>query len=661
MTIPNLVRAFSLSILSIVSFLFPIVLSAADISAPRQQACISVYRYGGAGSGWLVNGGGAFASGTLKSITTHVNLAQNVFQKTWVAAPQTGYSANVIWVWSGIVEDLADPYGGMNGDIQISSGGPSDGSDRPIQLTNGSTSVVSPDISLILKYVADSQCYPVVFVNGLPNASGMTLVKMSDVSRTTFTNFDKSLQAVPTLTGVVTLIDSKAFPRTEDPNTFRLESKISTLAHELGHAACLDPVVANPDPMTNPYWGDASGHPPKDQVANPTPEGKGFPSDGRTLYPDVMWFLGSDRNGEEFMTVRQAYLSNMCVANVNGVRETYAPSFTAVPGGPTGLASFVINGGPAAPPAQSRPPVRIGLGMTSSIDAFSYDQDKFPNGRQPYKFTVDPMSVGLVGTAVNQLLVAGKYPPIYEFASPADPAGSILKTNSLVLGPEDFGLVPLDQIAALTFRPPWFIDPLGAAFINPGKKVYFSVPANDPSALGPADVYQITGNNNGPPVLTVYALDLQLGLQDGDDIDGLCVQDNGNGIYDGPPLDTVVFSLTRNSTSVMDGTYSAADVLVGQPLDMNGVAAAAPLVARSAASLGLADSDDLRGLKCFAVTACDINGDGKVDTTDIQLIVAARNQKAFPGDPRDVDADGIITANDARICTQRCNKKNCAP
>jgi hypothetical protein len=30
-------------------------------------------------------------------------------------------------------------------------------------------------------------------------------------------------------------------------------------------------------------------------------------------------------------------------------------------------------------------------------------------------------------------------------------------------------------------------------------------------------------------------------------------------------------------------------------------------------------------------------------------------------DPRDVDHDGIISANDARICSQRCTKTNCVP
>ena len=54
---------------------------------------------------------------------------------------------------------------------------------------------------------------------------------------------------------------------------------------------------------------------------------------------------------------------------------------------------------------------------------------------------------------------------------------------------------------------------------------------------------------------------------------------------------------------------------------------------------------------------CDADGDGIIDLADIQAIFAARNQLAAPGDPRDVDHDGLITVNDARICTLRTSKQ----
>jgi len=62
-----------------------------------------------------------------------------------------------------------------------------------------------------------------------------------------------------------------------------------------------------------------------------------------------------------------------------------------------------------------------------------------------------------------------------------------------------------------------------------------------------------------------------------------------------------------------------------------------------------------------ATLSCDINGDGKVDITDINLIFAARGKTVSLGDPRDVDRDCQITVNDARACVLRCSKPNCAP
>jgi hypothetical protein len=59
--------------------------------------------------------------------------------------------------------------------------------------------------------------------------------------------------------------------------------------------------------------------------------------------------------------------------------------------------------------------------------------------------------------------------------------------------------------------------------------------------------------------------------------------------------------------------------------------------------------------------SCDINGDGKVDINDINLIFAAHGQTVSPGDPRDVDRDCVITVNDARECVLRCTNPNCAP
>jgi len=57
---------------------------------------------------------------------------------------------------------------------------------------------------------------------------------------------------------------------------------------------------------------------------------------------------------------------------------------------------------------------------------------------------------------------------------------------------------------------------------------------------------------------------------------------------------------------------------------------------------------------------CDQDNDHDVDTADINLIMAVRNAAAAPGDPRDINADGWINANDARVCTLQCTRPRCA-
>ena len=53
---------------------------------------------------------------------------------------------------------------------------------------------------------------------------------------------------------------------------------------------------------------------------------------------------------------------------------------------------------------------------------------------------------------------------------------------------------------------------------------------------------------------------------------------------------------------------------------------------------------------------CDVNSDGAIDMSDINTILSRRNTRVTPGSPGDADSDGIITANDARICVPRITK-----
>lgn len=58
---------------------------------------------------------------------------------------------------------------------------------------------------------------------------------------------------------------------------------------------------------------------------------------------------------------------------------------------------------------------------------------------------------------------------------------------------------------------------------------------------------------------------------------------------------------------------------------------------------------------------CDVNGDNKIDKTDISAIFAARGQAAIASDVRDDNFDGVISVADSRSCTLKCTNTNCAP
>ena len=60
-------------------------------------------------------------------------------------------------------------------------------------------------------------------------------------------------------------------------------------------------------------------------------------------------------------------------------------------------------------------------------------------------------------------------------------------------------------------------------------------------------------------------------------------------------------------------------------------------------------------------TKCDVNGDGKVDITDIKAIMAGIGKPPVAGDPRDYNGDGVINIIDVRQCTLQCTNAKCAP
>ena len=659
-----------------------VLLAAAPGAAPaaevdpqqiKQRTCISVFRYGGAASGWSAHGTGtgAFPTGTLNSIIDHVNAANQRFIAVNTVKPGDSlvgvnlgdtFRVNVEWVWSdaargllaGAIEDLPDPFDKGNGDIR---GGPTDQASHLQSVPSSGGSTGSPDIDFILKEVADSECYPVVFVNS-PNSGffGVTYTEL-----------------MAHRSGVVTLINSNSFPRNETATTFRKERNISTLTHELAHAICLDPPIAG--------WGNAGGHPPHTDTVNPptdagvsglpphTPEGRGvkvgngFADTGSYLRDTATWFTGAQRSGAEAFTLRQAVLGHACLGIV---RTRYSPSFTVAAGGASALPPSEIRWAPAIPMgAHVPPPIDLGLPPLDRVNAISYDWKRFPDGRFRFKFAVDAQSRGITGSDVLRRFAMAPAHAAEEFAAPT---GIVARPNVQTLAFSQFGLQVGDAVSGLDAISPGLqhadIHNMKAADLNQdgrldiGSRVYL---AFAPGAVGrdPAAVHFALGDGTGAPPVAVYADRTALGLAAGDQIDALCVRDDDNGIYDGFPQDEVLFSLTRASTSVANGTFSSSDVIRARGLGL------APVVAAAAKLLGLrgAAADDLDALKCFTPPkVCDIDRDGRINRFDINFIFRARSTPTtIPGDPRDVDLDGLITVNDARVCTLFCDKPNCEP
>lgn len=69
----------------------------------------------------------------------------------------------------------------------------------------------------------------------------------------------------------------------------------------------------------------------------------------------------------------------------------------------------------------------------------------------------------------------------------------------------------------------------------------------------------------------------------------------------------------------------------------------------------------VRGEIAVGEGRCDVNSDNRIDSLDIEAIMAARNQvSSGPTDPRDFDRNGTITVTDARACTRICTDALCA-
>jgi hypothetical protein len=299
-------------------------------------------------------------------------------------------------------------------------------------------------------------------------------------------------------------------------------------------------------------------------------------------------------------------------------------------------------------------------GDEDDLDALSFGDDARAEGAALVDFSVAPGAQGLPGSAVE---VQNGCPPADPgispepepdvFSSRMDGANKLLFDGNGPVGAcaSAFPLGLLESIAvredldALDGHDVAAVDADGDGV--PQRPVYFSLRAGSPSlaALGvsPADVL-VTSHGAAP---TVYASAVALGLTPGDDLDALCLREDGDGAFG--PSGALYLSLAPGSPSLAAAGAGPGDLLApGAP----------PVVVRSAATLGLLASDDVDAIACETALeplAGDTNCDGRVDSVDAALLLqlAARLLDRLPCPASaDVNRDGALDTLDAMLVLQ---------
>lgn len=204
------------------------------------------------------------------------------------------------------------------------------------------------------------------------------------------------------------------------------------------------------------------------------------------------------------------------------------------------------------------------------------------------------------------------------------------------ISPDDPAVPPIDELDGVAYFPP-------VSFRTAPASLYFSVSNTSPSlaflppapggASGASIFFDANPMLGGGEVL--YAFGNAMGLLPGDDIDAMIVFDQDtNGVFV-PGVDQIIFSLSRNSPTVVNLGFSAADLFTWNGLGPRTVFA-------HAADLGLLASDDVDALELLvtnditqsihdhaifrtapacATCAGDVSGNNRVDGADIEAFV----------------------------------------
>jgi hypothetical protein len=227
------------------------------------------------------------------------------------------------------------------------------------------------------------------------------------------------------------------------------------------------------------------------------------------------------------------------------------------------------------------------------IVSLSYGNDFAPDGLPHAQFSVTSSSQGVNGSAVHaEVSCTPAQAQADVFATQLDSSNdqdldgdgdACAGNGGFALGLSEAAIG--DNLDALER------DPCSSVDLNcdgmPEEPVYLTLAAASPSLAtvdaGAADILSADPDYG----LLVWASAADLGLSNGDSIDAICLNENGDGLFDSG--DQLLFSLSAGSPTLTRLSASAAALF-----------AAGPQIVTTAAVLGLAASDDLDAALCTA-------------------------------------------------------------
>jgi hypothetical protein len=287
-------------------------------------------------------------------------------------------------------------------------------------------------------------------------------------------------------------------------------------------------------------------------------------------------------------------------------------------------------------------------GDQDDLDALSSGSDFGAGTASEALFSVGPGAQGEQGTAVR---TQRDCPPALPGAAP-EPDADVFRsgfagTNELLFdGNGPVGACepafPLGLVESSITRDD--LDALDMAPRDAASAVFFSLDSASPSlaALDASPAGLLVSREGS---VSVFATASALGLRPQDDLDGLCLAEDGDGRFDAG--DEVLFSLRAGSPTLASMGAAPGDLLrAGNP----------PRIVRNPATVGLLPGDDIDALACGSMSdqplaTGDVNCDRRVNSIDAALILQydAGLTDSFACPAADISGDGAVNASDAAL------------